>query len=187
MNTQTILTLLAIAIAFLWGYIGWMKGAVVEVRGLLVTYFAVLVAMRFWHPVWKILEDILGSPALSAAVVFCVLFLGARLLVSYAMNNKARAYKPADDNTPDKAIGAASGFASGLLMGSTLALLVTLASVGEVADASKPAPKRIEQLPIALFRFIEKDLAHIPAEAGTLLPMVVQNPSNPSQTQLAWE
>ena len=159
-----------------------------------ITFFSVLAALRFWNPVSNLLGDTLGLAAgISAALVFIVLLVVFRVLVSYILNNKAKAYKPAADNTPDKGIGALAGFASGMLLGSTLALLLTVGSAGGtmvMTDFSKPVTKRVEQLPIFMFRFVEHSLARIPDGSGTLLPSVVENegdPANSSQTKLIWE
>jgi len=182
--------LFALALAFIWGLVGWQKGSVFEVRGLLVTCFTLLAAMRLWHPVAEFFKTDFGfDGGLSLFLGLVLPFFAARALVSTALKTKAKTYKPAADNTSDKGIGAIAGCVSGLLLGSALALLVAVSLAGEpVGDRSKPLSNRIEQLPVTFFRFVENDLAHVPENFRTKLPVVqlAPDPANPT-TILVWK
>ena len=184
---HTYISLIALALALLWAFFGWQKGSVFEMRGLLVAYFSVLGTFWFWYPLTTIVEDmhVLNQKG-SAVLVFAVLIFSWRVLVSYLLNNNANNYKPTADNTPDKWLGAVVGFASGLLMWSSLALMVTVYTARPLADSSKPEVKRIEQLPIAMLRFVEK-LASVPADSAALIPQVQADPNRPKQTMLVWK
>jgi len=186
---QTPLILFALGLAFLWAFFGWQKGSVFEVRGLLVTFFSTVLALLFWHKLATLLGDTLGLGAgASAALVFVILIIVSRLFVSYVLNRKAKPYKPAADNKPDKGLGAAAGFVSGLLLGSTIALLVNVGTSGEpVADPTKPVSSVIVQLPIKMFHAVERSVANVPESSYTLLPSVQIDPDKPDRTKLVWE
>jgi len=186
---QTTLVLFPIAIAFIWGFVGWQKGSVFEMRGLLVTVISVLASLSLWDQLASQLGSRLPlAPGISAALLFVVLTVVSRVFVSIALSSKAKQYPPAADNIPDKAIGVVVGFVSGALLGSTLALLVAVGTAGTaegsaIADSSNSMAQRIEQLPIALFRFVEQQ---IPEISSTRLPSVQKNPDNQNQTELVW-
>ena len=179
--------LFAVALAFIWGLVGWQKGSVFEVRGLLVTCFTLLAAMRLWHPVAEIFKADFGlDGGLSLFLGLVLPFFVARVLVSTALNNRAQTYKPAAENTSDKGIGAVAGFVSGLLMGSLLSLLVTVAFPEQaIADSPQVARKPIGRLPVAFFRFVENDLARVPENFRTKLPVVEIDRSN--HAGLVWK
>jgi len=178
MPIELIILLLALVPVVLRTWIGWRLGATFEMRHLLAALFAMLVALRYWHPASMAASSVIALDARSlAAVVFLFLFIVAWVLAALVVNLRGEVVQSVAPNPLDHVLGGASGLISGALLGGSLLLVLTVATSGALDT----------QFPVQVFRIVEEHVAGVsPANpAHTLFPLF-QNTNPGSPAELVW-
>ena len=123
-----ILILAALAVIGLRGWLGWRFGATSEMRYVLASLFAVLVAQRYWYRASTAASDIVKlDPQFVAAAMFVVIFLIAWMVGALAVNLKGEVYQSVTPNPSENVLGAICGLISGALLGGSLLLVASTA------------------------------------------------------------
>lgn len=117
---------------------GWRFGAATEVRHLLVNFFGVLVAIRYWQP-WS--ETISGGltfdPRWVALTSFVLLYGIGALVAGFVVNLKGEAYKSVKFDFANRGLGVLVGIGSGAILGVCVLWLAQLAKPGSLQDVAE--------------------------------------------------
>lgn len=160
----------------LWrGWLGWKMGATSELRFLIVSLFGLLVALRYWYQTTAALTDFLPiDPQYLAAGVCIVLFLAAAALAGLVVNLKGEVYQSVQTNYLDSGLGVVSGLLGGGLIAASILLAASVALPGKVEGFDvKNYPMALHEYPAALFRELEKNVAHIEQASTAHTPLPV--------------
>ncbi len=154
------------------GWNGWRYGATTEFRHLLVNFFALLVAIRYWQPVSETVSGGLTfDPRWVAVSSFILLYIAGAAIAGFAVKLKAQAYQSVKPDYSNKGLGLLAGVGSGLLLGAGVLWLAMVAQPGRFA-AVAPA-KFLSEQPRAIVRDIETQVGVAAESAGrTRYPLV---------------
>jgi hypothetical protein len=181
---ELVLLLIALSLVALRTWMGWRLGASYEIRQLLAALFATLVALRYWY---QVAEMITADSQLVAAGVFVALFVAAWLLVSQVVNFRGEVYQSVQPNPVDNVLGAVTGLLSGALLGGSLLLVLVVALPGKWDDFDAvKIPVRLDEVPVAVFRSIEQNLAGVSAESAACAPLPQIQASGESSAERSW-
>ncbi len=154
----TILAIAAVAGPAIYRvWMGWRDGATTEMRYLIVTVFAVLLALHFWEPATKFLvSNVSVDPRYLALVVFIGLIAVGSFGAGLAVRLKGYGFHQQRENRVDQVLGAVVGLASGALIGSTFLMVLVIALPVYFADPEKSdTAQRIGVWPMQFCRQVE--------------------------------
>ncbi len=187
MIPSLIILIVALLLVALRAWLGWRHGVASELRHLLATLFAVLLALRYWQPFTLWLEAYVKVPVqFIAAAAFIVLFALAWIAAAYVVNFRAGKYQSVQANLLDSSLGALAGIFAGALLGGSLMLVLAVALPGRVDGITEIRyPLPIGQVPVQTFRIVQTCVAGIPADssAATRFPEVQLT----SEPPLVWK
>jgi len=191
MAWELIIFLLALILTGLRVWMGWRLGATAEMRYVLAFLFAMLVSLRYWHPLTAAVSGLITiDPQILAAGVFALIFVLAWMLAALVVNLRGEVYQSVLPNPVDNGLGALCGLVSGALLGGSVMLFFAIALPGKFGGFEPDHfPVRLNHIPIGTFRFIEEDVAGMPADspAHTLFPSVNVEHSLKGEAALVWK
>ena len=159
---------------------GWKKGATSELRYLIVCLFGLLVSLRYWYLATAVVSGFLPiDPQYLAAGVCVVLFLAAAAFAGLVVNLKGEVYQSVRANYLESGLGLVAGLLAGGLIAASILLTAAVALPGKVEGFDeKNYPVALHEYPGALFRELEKSVAHIEqaSTARTPLPVLKVSP-----------
>jgi len=173
--TGNLILLGALLLCLFFAIKGMHGGAFSALARFLNLFIPLLVALRCWHGACRTLvgQDGLGR-ALPVAGVFALLYL--TVLFLFLLVRKMAGH-PRPSGKPllpvDRILGGVFGFAGGMILAATAAMLLSVA-LPVFVPGYKPESLfvRVDRLPVKAFRCVERHLAHVKTDSPkhTLLP-----------------
>ncbi len=187
MNYSDLALLALAAIPILYrGWLGCRYGASFEVRQLLMIFFGMLVAIRYWQPCTERLVDSLTfDPRWVAIGAFVVLFAVASVVAGVVVNAKAQIFQGVQRNYLDNLLGLVAGAFSGALLGACLIWLSTVAVPGKFQSMNYA--QSFLRFPRDIVRAIETEVDMAPGSiARTRYPVatIIEVPVDPSDANV---
>lgn len=187
MQPEHIILLIAAIPLLVRAWLGWRRGATTEIRSVLVYLFALLVAMRYWHPLAQSVGPALplDAPTAAASVFFALFFvagIGAAVITAF----RGKAFQSVNANPLDQILGLAAGLFSGSILAGALLLVLSLVLPGrwQEFDPGK-IPARLDHWPAAILRTVENHIVRAPG--SVLLPDLEPEDATPEGKRvLTW-
>jgi len=145
---------------FYRAWIGWRHGASTEIRHLLVNFFGVLVAIRYWQP-WTqtIAGGLTFDPRWVALSSFVLLYALGSAVAGFAVRLKSQVYQSVKPDYVNRGLGLLSGAFTGALLGACLLWLATVAMPGKFNAV--PQAVSLAAWPRDIVRGIETGIAGV--------------------------
>lgn len=173
MTLELIISLVALTIVFTGILMGWKYGGAAVLRYALVTLFAALVALRFWHVPYPLIVRFSLPPGFSAAAIFLALFVLGGGLAAAVVNLKIAGFQNVFSNVADNIIGAVLGLFTATLISGVLLIAAgfVIPNLGQTYDASQLLT-RLDKWPTTIYQALEEKVAGVPdvSPARTPLP-----------------
>jgi len=174
MALELIISIGALAIVFTGILMGWKYGGASVLRYALVTLFATLVALRFWHIPFPLIVRFSLPPGFSAAAILLALFVLGGGLAAAVVNLKVAGFQNVFSNVVDNIVGAIMGLFTASLISGVLLIAAgfVIPNLGHTYDASQLLT-RLDKWPTTLYHALEEKVAGIPdvSPAHTPLPI----------------
>lgn len=174
MTLEIIISLIAVVMLLAGAMLGWRSGGASVLRYAVVTLFATLVAMRYWHLAFAFILRPLPTipPSYLAAAVFIALFVLAGGLAGAVVNLKVVGFQNVFTNIVDNIVGSILGVFIAILVSSVLlmASALVMAGLGQNYDTAKLL-LRLDNWPMAIYKTVETKVVGVPSTSPSHTPM----------------
>lgn len=166
MKTGEIIILVIAALPLLYrAWKGWRFGAATEIHHLLVNFFGVLVAIRYWQP-WS--ETVSGGltfdPRWIALSSFVLLYGLGALVAGFVVKLGGQGYQSVKPDFANKGLGVLVGIGSGVILGISVLWLAQIAKPGSFETA--PGVQTAVGVPRGVVQTIETVVGVAPDSSG---------------------